>query len=79
MIENSIIFHHSRIWQNVYLTDKFVSGRYCVEKTGGNIDIHEALQNWLINDARWGDTIEPSAEQRAMVALLRKQLGEEKV
>ena len=78
MIENPIIFHHSRIWQDVYRSDKFVFGHFCVEKTDGNIDIHEALKDWFINDARWEDDIEPLAEQRAKAAVLRKRLGEQK-
>ena len=74
-IDNSIIFHHSRIGKDVNLTDKLVFGRYCVEKTGEHIDVQEAALDWLITDARRIDSSKPSAEQRAMAALLGKQLS----
>ena len=74
-VNNSIIFHHSRIGPNVTLVDKLVFGRYCVEKNGAHIDVQEASLDWLITDARRKDLVEPSPEQKAMADLLGAELN----
>lgn len=74
-IDNSIIFHHSRIGANVTLSDKLVFGRYCVEKSGDHIDVHEAALDWLITDARRKDAVGPSPEQKALAQLLGTELN----
>ena len=74
-IDNSIIFHHSRIGANVTLTDKLVFGRYCVEKSGAHIDVHKAALDWLITDARSKEAVGPSPEQKALAELLGTELN----
>jgi mannose-1-phosphate guanylyltransferase len=51
-VDNSVIFEYSRLGKGVYLVDKLVFGRYCVDKEGAAIDLQEAALDWLITDAR---------------------------
>ncbi len=51
-VDNSVIFEYSRLGPGVYLVDKLVFGRYCVDKTGHAIDVQAAALDWLITDAR---------------------------
>lgn len=51
-VDNSVIFEYSRLGSGVYLSDKLVFGRYCVDKTGTAIDIKAAAIDWLITDTR---------------------------
>ena len=50
-------------------------GRYCVEKSGDHIDVHEAALDWLITDARRKDAVGPSPEQKALAQLLGTELN----
>jgi mannose-1-phosphate guanylyltransferase len=50
-LERSVIFSYSRL-SDVRLVDKLVFGRYCVDKTGGTIDLQAAALDWLITDTR---------------------------
>jgi mannose-1-phosphate guanylyltransferase len=51
-VDNSVIFEYSRLGKGVFLVDKLVFGRYCVDKDGAAIDLQEAALDWLITDAR---------------------------
>jgi mannose-1-phosphate guanylyltransferase len=51
-VDNSVIFEYSRLGSGVYLQDKLVFGRYCVDKTGTAIDVQAAAIDWLITDTR---------------------------
>jgi mannose-1-phosphate guanylyltransferase len=51
-VDNSVIFEYSRLGKGVFLVDKLVFGRYCVDKEGAAIDLQEAALDWLITDAR---------------------------
>lgn len=51
-VDNSVIFEYSRLGSGVYLSDKLVFGRYCVDKTGTAIDVKAAAIDWLITDSR---------------------------
>lgn len=51
-VDNSVIFEYSRLGSGVYLADKLVFGRYCVDKTGTAIDVKAAAIDWLITDSR---------------------------
>lgn len=51
-VDNSVIFEYSRLGSGVYLQDKLVFGRYCVDKTGTAIDVKAAAIDWLITDTR---------------------------
>jgi mannose-1-phosphate guanylyltransferase len=51
-VDNSVIFEYSRLGKGVYLVDKLVFGRYCVDKDGAAIDLQAAALDWLITDAR---------------------------
>ncbi len=51
-VDNSVIFEYSRLGSGVYLQDKLVFGRYCVDKTGTAIDVRAAAIDWLITDTR---------------------------
>jgi mannose-1-phosphate guanylyltransferase len=51
-VDNSVIFEYSRLGKGVFLVDKLVFGRYCVDKEGAAIDVQAAALDWLITDAR---------------------------
>jgi mannose-1-phosphate guanylyltransferase len=70
VVDNSIVFEHSRLGPGVRLVDKLVFGRYCVDKTGATIDVQAAALDWLITDARHAVPNVPGAEHQAIAQLL---------
>jgi mannose-1-phosphate guanylyltransferase len=69
-VENSVIFEYSRLGQGARLVDKLVFGRYCIDKTGENIDLQAAALDWLITDVRKTMPSQPPAERQAIAELL---------
>lgn len=69
-VENSVIFEYSRLGQGARLVDKLVFGRYCIDKTGENIDLQAAALDWLITDVRKTIPSQPPAERQAIAELL---------
>ncbi|MGB3654567.1 MAG: NDP-sugar synthase [Rivularia sp. (in: cyanobacteria)] len=69
-VENSVIFEYSRLGPGVWLVDKLVFGRYCVDKTGASIDVQAASLDWLITDARQIPPSHSPAERQAIAELL---------
>ncbi|RMG06170.1 MAG: NDP-sugar synthase [Cyanobacteria bacterium J055] len=72
-VDNSVIFEYSRLGPGVRLVDKLVFGRYCVDKTGNNIDVQAAALDWLITDARQAPPSELTNEHRAIAELLGRE------
>ncbi|WP_421655228.1 sugar phosphate nucleotidyltransferase [Leptothermofonsia sp. ETS-13] len=70
VVDNSVIFEHSRLGPGVRLVDKLVFGRYCVDKTGATIDVQAASLDWLITDARQVLPAQPPLERQAIAELL---------
>ncbi|MCL6433430.1 MAG: NDP-sugar synthase [Leptolyngbyaceae cyanobacterium HOT.MB2.61] len=70
VVDNSVIFEHSRLGPGVRLVDKLVFGRYCVDKTGATIDVQAASLDWLITDARQVLPSQPPLERQAIAELL---------
>ncbi|VEP17382.1 UTP--glucose-1-phosphate uridylyltransferase [Hyella patelloides LEGE 07179] len=64
-IDNSVIFEYSRLGKGVFLVNKLVFGRYCVDKDGVAIDLQAAALDWLITDARQ----EPPEEAEHEIAI----------
>ena len=69
-IKNSVVFEYSRLGPEVYLVDKLVFGRYCVDKNGATIDVQAAALDWLIDDTRQTRLSELTAEYKAIKELL---------
>lgn len=71
-VDNSVIFEYSRLGSGVYLANKLVFGRYCVDKNGTAIDVQAAAIDWLITDSR--QTTLNHAQQGQLITDLVKQL-----
>jgi mannose-1-phosphate guanylyltransferase len=66
-----VIFEYSRLGPGVWLKDKLVFGRYCVDKNGAAIDVQAAALDWLITDSRQIIVNkEPNPKHQAIVDLL---------
>jgi mannose-1-phosphate guanylyltransferase len=76
-VENSVIFHYSRLGPGVKLLDKLVFGRYCVDKNGATIDVKAASLDWLITDVRQTPPSQPPAERQAIADLIAKRIIKE--
>jgi mannose-1-phosphate guanylyltransferase len=75
-VDNSVIFEYSRLGPGVWLKDKLVFGRYCVDKNGAAIDVQAAALDWLITDARQVISAqEEHPKHRAIVDLLSNGEG----
>lgn len=71
-VDNSLIFEYSRLGSGVYLANKLVFGRYCVDKNGTAIDVQAAAIDWLITDSR--QTTLNHAQQGQLITDIVKQL-----
>ncbi|MGK7944018.1 MAG: sugar phosphate nucleotidyltransferase [Microcystaceae cyanobacterium] len=72
-VDNSVLFEYSRLGPGVYLVDKLVFGRYCVDKTGHTIDMQAAALDWLITDARQKNHLQTSLPQQAIADLVEEK------
>jgi mannose-1-phosphate guanylyltransferase len=68
-IYNSIIFDYFSIGSDVWLVEKLVISRDCVDRNGEHFDIQEAALDRLIT-ARHRDQAAQSHRQKAMAELL---------
>jgi mannose-1-phosphate guanylyltransferase len=70
-IEASIIHDYTRISHFAHVHERIVSGHFCVDKEGNNVDLTRSGYSFVIDDARERRTW--SAEQQVLIDFLRAE------
>ncbi len=51
-IEKSLVFDYTRIGREAFVRNAMISGKYCIDSSGGVVDLERANVGWIAGDAR---------------------------